>query len=170
MADSTSAVANPPVPTVDLERAEKFALEPFLLEGEDPALALAAGTARRRALDAALAEIDDGRKYPSVAWRREFSLLLGLERLLAEEEPHLVDGTVLSAHQVDALSGTLIALLAEAQDGYRNGNGNGHRVVEELPSGEEEIEGDEEVDTDEEPLDWDQAEEEEEERASQALL
>ena len=50
-----------------------------------------------------------------------YSLLLGLERLLSEEEPHLVDGTVLSAHQVDALSGTLTALLAEAQ---RNGNGS----------------------------------------------
>ena len=51
---------------------------------------------------------------PSVEWRRRFSLLLGLERLLGEEEPRLVDGTVLSAHQVDALSGTLTALLAEA--------------------------------------------------------
>ena len=28
--------------------------------------------------------------------------MLGLERLLAEEEPHLADGTMLSAHQVDA--------------------------------------------------------------------
>ena len=57
---------------------------------------------------------------PSIDWRRQFSLLLGLERLLSEEEPHLADDTVLSAHQVDALSGTLTALLAEAQ---RNGNG-----------------------------------------------
>ena len=39
--------------------------------------------------------------------------MLGLERLLAEEEPHLADGTTLSAHQVDALSGTLIALESE---------------------------------------------------------
>jgi ribonuclease E len=69
MADSTSAVATLPVPTADLERAETFVLEPFLLEGEDPALALAEGTARRRALDAALAEIDEGRKYPSY-WPR----------------------------------------------------------------------------------------------------
>ena len=77
--------------------------------------ALAPGSARRRALDAALAEIEAGLKVPSLEWRREYSLLLGLERLLSEEEPHLVDGTVLSAHQVDALSGTLTALLAEAQ-------------------------------------------------------
>ncbi|MEJ7716319.1 MAG: hypothetical protein WKF40_11805 [Thermoleophilaceae bacterium] len=48
-------------------------------------------------------------------WRREFSLMLGLERLLCEDEPKLVDGTTLSAHQVDALSGTLIALTAEVQ-------------------------------------------------------
>src|SRR4051812_17278960 len=99
MADSTSAVAIPPVSAGDLERAEKFALEPFLLEGEDPSVALAEGTPRRRALDAALAEIEDGRDFPSVRWRREFSLLLGLERLLSEEEPQLADGTTLSAHQ-----------------------------------------------------------------------
>src|SRR5205085_12105599 len=140
----------------DLERAEKFVLEPFLLDGEDASLALAEGTPRRRALDAALAEITEGRERPSVEWRRQFSLLLGLERLLSEEEPHLADGTTLSAHQVDALSGTLIALLAEAQvTGLRNGNGNGRgRQIEELPSGEEEIEGDEDIDTDEDPLDW----------------
>ncbi|HEY1594705.1 MAG TPA: DEAD/DEAH box helicase family protein, partial [Thermoleophilaceae bacterium] len=145
-------------------------LEPFLLEGEDPSLALAVGTPRRRALDRALAELDEGLERPSVAWRREFSLLLGLERLVSEDEPHLADGTTLSAHQVDALSGTLIALLAEAQ-ANGNGNGNGrHAQVEELPSGEEEIEGDEDIDTDDEPLDWDEAEEQEEERASDQLI
>ena len=41
--------------------------------------------------------------------------MLGLERLLSEDEPHLADGTKLSAHQVDALSGTLIALTTELQ-------------------------------------------------------
>src|SRR4051812_25598602 len=156
MADSTSAVETPPVSPADLERAEKFALEPFLLEGEDAGTALAEGTPRRRALDAALAEIDEGRTCPSVEWRREFSLMLGLERLLSEEEPHLADGTTLSAHQVDALSGTLIALEAETQAAaVRNGNGhgNGKAVIEELPSAEVEIEGDEELE-EEEPLDW----------------
>jgi ribonuclease E len=64
VADSTSAVATTPVSSGDLERAEKFALEPFLLEGEDPAQALAEGTPRRRALDAALAELDEGRTKP----------------------------------------------------------------------------------------------------------
>ncbi|MEX2193765.1 MAG: DEAD/DEAH box helicase family protein [Thermoleophilaceae bacterium] len=153
----------------EIERAQRFTREPFVHEGEDAATALAPGTARRRALDAAVAELDEGRKDPSVAWRREFSLMLGLERLLSVEEPHLADGTVLSAHQVDALSGTLIALLAELQG--RNGNGNdrangqapvAEEEVEELPCAEEEIEGDEEL-ADEEPVDWD-AEDEDDDR------
>src|ERR1700693_3030622 len=108
-----------------IARAEVFTREQFVSDAEPLEDALAAGSARRRALDTALAEIEDGRKQPSVQWRRSFSLMLGLERLLSEEEPHLADGAVLSAHQLDALSGTLTALLAEAQ---RNGspvNGNG---------------------------------------------
>ncbi|HEX3519178.1 MAG TPA: DEAD/DEAH box helicase family protein [Solirubrobacteraceae bacterium] len=127
MAESTSvALAAAPIPSsADISRAEKFVRERFLHEGEEPTVALAPGTPRRRALDQALAELaqDPKAKHPSTAWRREFSLLLGLERLLSDEEPKLVDGTVLSAHQVDALSGTLTALLAEAQ---RTGNGNGN--------------------------------------------
>jgi len=170
MADSTSVLADASVSDADLERAEKFAREPFLLEGEDAAQALSEGSARRRALEAALVEIDEGREMPSVAWRREFSLLLGLERLLAQDEPHLADGTTLSAHQVDALSGTLIALTAEVQGENGNGNGNGRSKVEELPSGEEEIEGDEDLSEDDEPLDWDRDEEEEEERAADQLI
>jgi len=105
----------------DLARAQKFTREPFVHPGEDPALALAPGTPRRRALDQALVEVDAGLTVPSPAWRRDFSLLLGLERVLSEDEPKLADKTLLSAHQVDALSGTLTALLAEAL--ARNGNG-----------------------------------------------
>jgi len=126
MADSTIAVAPAPIAGADLERAEKFTREPFLHEGEDAASALAEGTPRRQALDAALAELDGGRDQPSVDWRRQYSLMLGLERLLASDEPRLADGTTLSAHQVDALSGTLIALVAEVQASGRNGNGNGN--------------------------------------------
>ena len=98
----------------DIARAEKFTQEPFVHPGEEIAGALAVGTPRRRALDDALLEIDAGLKVPSTAWRRQYALLLGLERVLSEEEPKLADGTTLSAHQVDALSGTLTALLAEA--------------------------------------------------------
>jgi hypothetical protein len=127
MAESTSvALAAATIPSsAEITRAEKFVRERFLHDGEDPLVALAHGTPRRRALDQALAELqeDPKTKNPSTAWRREFSLLLGLERLLSEEEPKLQDGTVLSAHQVDALSGTLTALLAEAQRTAPNGNG-----------------------------------------------
>ena len=156
MADSTPLVDSLPVSGAALKRAEKFARESFVLEGEEAAVALARGTARRRALEDALAELDAGRSEPSLEWRQHYSLMLGLERLLAEDEPHLADGTVLSAHQVDALSGTLIALEAEIQaTAGRNGNGsgNGRAVVEELPTSElEDIEGDEEL-AEEEPLD-----------------
>src|SRR2546430_13356703 len=115
MADTTSVLAQPPVSEADLARVEEFTREPFLHEGEDAAAVLADGTPRRRALDEALAEMDAGRGVPSIEWRRTYSLMLGLERLLSQDEPHLKDGTVLSAHQNDALSGTLIALLAEVQ-------------------------------------------------------
>jgi ribonuclease E len=129
MAESTSvALAAATIPSsADIKRAEKFVRERFLHEGEEPEVALAVGTPRRRALDQALAELkaDPKTKNPSTAWRREFSLLLGLERLLSEDEPKLEDGTVLSAHQVDALSGTLTALLAEEQQRMAAGNGRG---------------------------------------------
>jgi hypothetical protein len=152
-----------------IARAELFTREQFVYDGETLEDALAPGSARRRALDAALAEIDAGATTPSIDWRRQFSLLLGLERLLSEEEPHLADGAVLSAHQVDALSGTLTALLAEVQ---RNGNGssNGVAPAAALPEtaplvsaaipGEEDSDGDPDADLDdgdaedEEPQDW----------------
>jgi ribonuclease E len=127
MAESTSvALAAAPIPdSAEIARAEKLVRERFLHDGEDPSVALAPGSPRRRALDEALAELaaNPEAKNPSTAWRREFSLLLGLERVLSEDEPKLADGTVLSTHQVDALSGTLAALLAAAQTGAPNGNG-----------------------------------------------
>ena len=129
MADTTKAAAKAvKAPTgADIERAREFAREPFLLEGEKPK-DLAAGTPRRRALDAALAEIDEGREGPSIEWRRDFSLMLGLERLLSEDEPHLADGAKLDPHQLDALSGTLAALIADVQERLNGtpwaGNGN----------------------------------------------
>jgi ribonuclease E len=125
MAESTAvALAAASIPSsAEITRAEKLVRERFLHQGEDAAVALAPGSPRRRALDQALVELKEGAKHPSTAWRREFSLLLGLERVLSEDEPKLVDGTVLSAHQVDALSGTLTALLAEAQQRAANGNG-----------------------------------------------
>jgi superfamily II DNA or RNA helicase len=115
MAKTSDVAANAVVPSsADIERAAAFAREPFLLDGEGPE-ALAPGTARRRAMDAALKEIDAGAEYPSIEWRRDFSLLLGLERFLADEPPKLRDGAELNPHQVDALSGTLAELMAQQQ-------------------------------------------------------
>ncbi|MDQ8046910.1 MAG: hypothetical protein REI11_20060, partial [Patulibacter sp.] len=100
----------------ELTRAAEFIREPVLLGDEDASVALAHGTARRRAIDQALAEQSEGLPAPSTAWRRRWSLLLGLERMLSVEEPTLADGTTtLGPHQVDALSGTLTALLTENQ-------------------------------------------------------
>jgi superfamily II DNA or RNA helicase len=115
MAKTSDVAASAAVPSsADIERAAAFAREPFLLDGEGPE-ALAPGTARRRAMDAALTEIDAGAEYPSIEWRRDFSLLLGLERFLADEPPKLRDGAELNPHQVDALSGTLAELMAQQQ-------------------------------------------------------
>ena len=153
MAEPTSvALVAASIPSsADIARAGKFVRERFLHDGEDPAVALAAGTPRRRALDQALAELDAKAKQPSTAWRREFSLLLGLERVLSEDEPKLVDGTVLSAHQVDALSGTLTALLAEALRSTSENGGNGRAAASPELLASAEIFGPDEVAPAEDP-------------------
>jgi ribonuclease E len=169
MAEETKAAAKAAkAPTsADIERAREFAREPFLLEGEKPA-DLEEGSPRRRALDAALAEIDEGREAPSIEWRRDFSLMLGLERLLSETRPHLADGAELSAHQVDALSGTLAALISDVQERLNGtpwtGNGNGRSVAVAETKSENGAEGDgrtaafeedeEEATEEEEAEDW----------------
>src|SRR5437764_3838174 len=96
-------------------RAEAWAGEPFLRAGEDPAVVLAPGTARRRALDEGLFEIEAGRRTPSSQWKVRFGLLLGLERVLAEPEPKTKAGTALRRHQIDALAGMLTELIAARQ-------------------------------------------------------
>src|SRR5213080_2719205 len=106
--------------------AETWAGEPFLHPDEDPAGVLAPGTSRRRALDDALAEIEARQRTPSSAWKVEYGLMLGLERVLAEERPHLASGTELRRHQVDALAGMLTELIAaHEREAGPNGNGNG---------------------------------------------
>ncbi len=111
-------------------RAEAWAGEPFLREGEDPARVLAPGTSRRRALDEALAEIEARRRTPSPQWKVRFALMLGLERVLAEQPPQLASGTELRRHQVDALAGMLTELIASHEQ-HQNGNGsNGAQAVE----------------------------------------
>jgi ribonuclease E len=114
-------------------RASTWCGEPLLHEGEDAAIALAPGTARRAALDAALAEMEKGATQPSYEWRRDYSLILGLERVLNDPQPKLASGTTLRRHQVDALAGQLAALIGDLERGEpdedeeepQNGNGNG---------------------------------------------
>src|SRR5581483_5856443 len=97
-----------------------------------------------RAVRAALEEIAAGRQTPSPQWRRDYSLVLGLERLLADERPRLADGAELSEHQVDALSGTLAALISELEEGRSAPSGNGSGPQAPVPAAHEE------------PRDWDE--------------
>jgi ribonuclease E len=157
--------------SADIERAAEFVREPFLLEREGPE-ALAPGTARRRALDTALKELDDGAENPSIQWRQDFSLLLGLERLLAEEPPKLRDGAELNPHQVDALSGTLTELMSEQQAAAENGAEPPSADGAPSADGSAPIDEDEELAPDEEPKDWEEetpADEEEKPVAGEVL-
>src|SRR5512132_2816189 len=117
-------------------RAEAWAGEPFIREGEDPDQVLAPGTSRRRALDDAVAEMDAGGRAPSSDWKVQYGLMLGLERVLAEARPHLASGTELRRHQVDALAGMLTELIA-SHEKEANGNGAVVEAVEEEPEPEE---------------------------------
>jgi ribonuclease E len=177
MAKTSEVAAPAAVPSgADIERAAAFAREPLLLDGEGPE-ALAPGTARRRALDAALKELDAGAEEPSIQWRRDFSLLLGLERLLADEPPKLRDGAELNPHQVDALSGTLTELMSEQQTAAENGAAPAPAEAAddlgtdgESPAAEEDEEEPEELAPDEEPQDWEEepAEDDGEEAVAEA--
>src|SRR5437667_1805571 len=71
--------------------------------------------------------------------------MLGLERVLAEERPHLASGTELRRHQVDALAGMLTELIAaHEREADPNGNGNGNGTTAEPVEEEEEVEPTEE--------------------------
>jgi len=125
-------------------RAEAWAGEPFLHAEEEAAGVLTPGTARRRALDEALAEMEAGCSEPSPEWKVRFGLMLGLERVLSEKPPRLRSGTELRRHQIDALAGMLTELIAANQRAPENGDGNGQIVAtedEEEAEDEEEIEG-----------------------------
>src|SRR5918996_4065677 len=164
-ATGTKARSSAAVRRADLERAQGFTREPILLDGEKLS-DLAPGSARRLAVDAALEEIAEGRENPSIEWRRNYSLLLGLERLLSEETPHLADGAQLSAHQVDALSGTLAALTTEVEDPGANGRSNGRSPATAVsadgangdgsPTDGSGVAEDEVLASDEEPQDWEE--------------
>jgi ribonuclease E len=129
-------------------RAEGWAGEPFLHADESPETVLAHGTARRRALDDALAEIEAGNPEPSSVWKIRYALMLGLERVLSERPPRLKSGTELRRHQIDALAGMLTELIASNQ---KPAEANGNGKLEELDELEDE-EDDFEVDAEAEPL------------------
>jgi ribonuclease E len=116
----------PEVLTAAARRAESWFGEPFLDADEDALVALAPGTARRAALEDALAEMEAGREKPSARWKVRYALMLGLERVLTEDLPRTAAGTELRRHQVDALAGMLAELIASTQrSAEENGNGNG---------------------------------------------
>jgi len=133
----TSVTAASAALVEDARRAESWAGEPFLRAEEDPETVLAAGTARRRALDDALGEVDAGNREPTPLWKIRYALMLGLERVLSERPPLLRSGTELRRHQVDALAGMLTELIASNQ---KPANGNGKLAIEELEELEEEDE------------------------------
>jgi ribonuclease E len=130
--------------TADALRAQEWAGEPFLHPGEEPGQALAPGTARRAALDDALAEIASGRRTPSPWWKVRFGLLLGLERVLSSKPPATAAGTELRKHQIDALAGMLTELIAanqrQAEDLNGNGNGNAEPELEPDADDDDELE------------------------------
>jgi ribonuclease E len=136
------------VSTDDALRAQEWAGEPLLHAGEDPAESLAPGTARRAALDEALAEIESGRRTPSPRWKVRFGFLLGLERVLSSKPPATAAGTELRKHQIDALAGMLTELIAANQRHAEEEeeNGNGHAAEDEDEAELEQDDADEDED------------------------
>jgi ribonuclease E len=133
----TTITSTAPSERAELEqaaaRAEEWYGEPFLHPGEDADVALAPGTARRRALDDAAEEMAAGLRSPSPGWKVRYGLMLGLERVLAAESPQTAAGTTLRRHQIDALAGMLTELIAATQRSVdENGNGSANGVVSEL--------------------------------------
>src|SRR6187401_405965 len=126
--------------TAAARRAESWFGDPFLHQDEEALHALAPGSARRAALDDALAEMDAGLTFPSARWKVRYGLMLGLERVLTEDPPRTATGTELRRHQVDALAGMLAELIASTQraaDENGNGHGGGNGAVAEAEVEEE---------------------------------
>ena len=133
--------------TAAARQAESWFGEPFLAPDEDPLQALAPGTARRAALDDALAEIESGLKTPSSRWKVRYGLMLGLERVLEEDPARTAAGTELRRHQIDALTGMLAELIAATQrPADENGNGNGHASTNGTAAEVEDEEADDDYD------------------------
>ncbi|MGH3113061.1 MAG: hypothetical protein ACRDOP_06305, partial [Gaiellaceae bacterium] len=106
-------------------RAEAWSGESFLHPEEQAHEVLAEGRSRRRALEAALAELEAGRRTPSREWKVNYALMLGLERVLTDLPPRLASGTELRRHQIDALAGMLTELISRHEHAHEAENGNG---------------------------------------------
>ena len=124
--------------TAAARKAESWFGEPFLQPDEDPLQALAPETARRAALEDALAEMDAGLAAPSARWKVRYGLMLGLERVITDHPPRLASGTELRRHQIDALAGMLTELISNIEHPAENGGPENGAVDEEAPGGEEE--------------------------------
>ncbi len=142
----------------DVARVEEFIREPLVLEDQTADLVLAPGTVRRHAFDEALAELAAGRDEPSAEWCRKHALALGLERILSDPEPKLVDGTTLNLHQVDVLQGTLAALVLEGETldatTFEDEGAEEFDDDEEDETPTDEPEEDDEDNDDEDVIDW----------------
>src|SRR5882724_106160 len=104
------------------------AIQPTTLSEAADALAAAAYRAETWAGEPFLYA---GKARPSPQWKVHYGLMLGLERVLADPEPHTAAGTPLRRHQIDALAGMLTELISAAQRGDET-NGNGHAAGDEL--------------------------------------
>ncbi len=142
----------------DIKRVEELIREPLVLNGDDPQVALAPGTIRRRAFDDAFAEIEAGNDEVSREWARKYALVLGLERAISDPEPKLVDGTTLNAHQVDVLSGTLAALMSEDETLHGGPFAEGSEEFDEEEFEDDDLIDSADDDSDEDDSDEDDAE------------
>ena len=95
----------------DLAEVAAWIGEEVVPPGEDDAIE--AGTLWAGAYLDACVEMDEGLSVPSPGYRRRYALPLGLQRMLAEDTPHLASGLELRPHQVDALAGMLAALIGD---------------------------------------------------------
>ena len=115
-----------------LDDVERWVGERIVPDGESAELRVGSLWAGAY-LDAA-AEIEAGLKAPSPDYRRRYALPLGLERMLAEDEPHLASGLALRPHQVDALAGMLAAVIGDyerGEDGEDESDDTAPRLADE---------------------------------------
>ena len=149
-----------------LDDVERWIGERILAPGDEGGIR--AGTLWAGAYADAVAEMAQGLASPSPEYRRRYALPLGLQRMLAEDEPHLQSGLALRPHQVDALAGMLAALVgdyerADEAEGAEEADEEEARIADESTAvvgesedGEDEDEEDDEDDEADEDEDDDE--------------